>query len=233
MAPAFPLVDGIWAEVLRAPEGGSAKPRAALFLDRDGVVIEDPGYLHRPDEVRLIPGAAAAIRHANRRGIPVVLVSNQSGIGRGLYGWPEFAATQARLLALLGAEGAGLDMVLACPFHPDGQAPYRHPDHPCRKPRPGMLLLAAERLALDLARSWLVGDRALDIEAARAAGLAGALHVLTGQGVGERKTCETLETSDLTLRFAPDLGAVADLIPILGQVRAGPSERGDHDGGAG
>lgn len=217
MAPAFPLVDGVWAEVLRAPGDRPTKPRSALFLDRDGVVIEDPGYLHQPDEVRLIPGAAAAIQRANRCGVPIVLVSNQSGIGRGLYGWPAFAATQGRLVALLATEGAGLDMVLACPYHPEGQAPYRHPDHPCRKPRPGMLLLAAERLALDLAASWLVGDRALDIEAARAAGLAGAIHVLTGQGGCERNACEALENPGLSLRFATDLGAAVDLIPILGQ----------------
>jgi D-glycero-D-manno-heptose 1,7-bisphosphate phosphatase len=216
VAPAFPLVDGVWAEILRAPEAPAAKPRPGLFLDRDGVVIEDPGYLHEPAEVRLIPGAAAAIQRANQRGIPVVLVSNQSGIGRGLYGWPAFAATQARLLALLAAEGAGLDMVLACPYHPEGQAPYRHPDHPCRKPRPGMLLLAAERLALDLAGSWLVGDRALDIEAAGAAGLAGAVQVLTGQGAGERKDCESLTFSDLNLRFAANLEAAVGLIPIFG-----------------
>lgn len=145
--------DGIWCQLLRPEKAASHRGRPALFLDRDGVVIEEDGFVHRPEDVRLIPGAAALIATANGLGLPVVLVTNQAGIGRGYYGWADFQATQEKVLADLAAEGAALDMVLACPFHAEAEPPYRHPAHPCRKPHPGMILRAAERLGLDLGKS--------------------------------------------------------------------------------
>ncbi len=136
--------NGIWCQAARPPAAEVFRGRAALFLDRDGVIVEEVSYLHRPEDVRLVPGAAAAIAAANRAGLPVVAITNQSGIGRGHYGWPEFQKTQERIAAALDLEaGAALDMVLACPYHPEGVAPFRHPAHPCRKPRPGMILRAA------------------------------------------------------------------------------------------
>lgn len=209
------MQDGIWVEVLRP----AAQPgHAALFLDRDGVLVEEVGYLHRPGEVSLIAGAAQVVAAANRRGVPVIVATNQSGIGRGMYAWADFAATQRRLCGLLAAEGAALDMVLACPFHPKGRAPYRHPAHPCRKPRPGMLSEAVQRLGLNCARSWMVGDRLADVEAAEAAGLAGALHVLTGHGAAERTEVEARSKTFATERFQLRLGAsIRDAVdlPIL------------------
>ena len=183
----WPLIDGIW---LAAP--GALSPPAptaggpALFLDRDGLLVEEVGYLHRPADVRLQPGVAPLLRRAAAAGWARVVVTNQSGIGRGLYGWAEFAATQVQIEALLAAEGAALDLVAACPFHPQARPPWRAAEHPCRKPRPGMLLLAAERLGLDLARSWILGDQASDMAAGRAAGLAGGGHLATGHGLAER-----------------------------------------------
>jgi len=214
----FVGTDGIWCQVARPRAGPRAvevfRGRAALFLDRDGVIVEEVGYLHRPEDVRLVPGAAAAIAAANRAGVPVVAITNQSGIGRGHYGWPEFQETQERIAAALDLEaGAALDMVLACPYHPEGAPPFRHPAHPCRKPRPGMLLRAAERLGLDLAGSWIVGDRALDLEAGRAAGLAGGLHVLTGTGAHERAEAGALAGDGFRVLLAESLAAAPGLLP--------------------
>jgi len=180
--------DGNWLQLLRpAPAAPvAAGPRPALFLDRDGCIVEEADYLCRVEDLHVIPGAAAVIAAANAAGWPVVVVTNQSGIGRGYFGWPEFAEVQAALVERLAAAGAALDMVLACPFHADGRPPWAVADHPWRKPRPGMLLAAAEILAIDLARSFMVGDAARDMHAARAAGLPAAAHVATGHGRAER-----------------------------------------------
>ncbi|GAB6053970.1 HAD-IIIA family hydrolase [Magnetospira thiophila] len=185
---AFDLPDGafiddelIWNQCLTP----APRPGPALFLDRDGVVVVEVNYLHEPDKTILIPGAAEVIVRANHLGRAVVLVTNQAGIARGMYGWPEFAATQARLIDLLAAQGAHLDAVYACPHHKSGQPPYGHPSHPARKPNPGLLLRAAAQMSLDMKSSWIIGDRASDIAAGRNAGLAGGLHVLTGHGSRE------------------------------------------------
>ena len=170
--------DGVWSQILRSPRNTLCRP--ALFLDRDGVVIEDVGHLGQAENVRLIPGAADVIAVANGLDIPVVVVTNQSGIGRGLFGWPGFIDVQGRILEELGSQGASVDAVFACPHHPDAEPPYDHPDHPARKPNAAMLFRAAELLPLDLARSWIVGDRARDIAAGRNAGIEGALYVTAG-----------------------------------------------------
>lgn len=163
--------------------------RPALFLDRDGTIVEEVGHLRRPEDVRLIPGAAEVIARANARQIPVIVVTNQSGIGRGLFGWADLVAVENRIESELAARGARIDAVLACPFHRDGRPPYRHPDHPARKPNAGLLLHAQSAFAVDLAVSWIIGDRAGDIGAGRAAGLAGGMHMATGCGrdAGERE----------------------------------------------
>ncbi len=205
--------DGIWCQLLRPERAVSWRGRSALFLDRDGVLVVEVGYLHRPEEVRLIPGAAALIAAANRAGLAAILVTNQAGIGRGTYGWAEFQATQEKILADLAAGGAALDMVLACPFHPEAEPPYRHPAHPCRKPRPGMILRAAEQLGLDLANSWIVGDRASDLEAGRAAGLAGGAHVLTGHGAAERDAALEVATGRFRVVSAESAAEVPALLP--------------------
>jgi D-glycero-D-manno-heptose 1,7-bisphosphate phosphatase len=211
---AYPLVgDGIWCELKAHVAEGDFAGRPALFLDRDGVVIEEVAYLHDPGRVRLIPGAAPAIRAARAAGAAVVMVTNQAGIGRGYYDWPAFAATQARVEAELAEAGARLDMVLACPYAPAGSGRYIHADHPDRKPNPGMLLRAGARLGLDLAASWMVGDRDVDVAAARAAGLAGALHVATGHGgrAGERTAALARAAARFEVRAVDDVGAAAML----------------------
>lgn len=158
------------------------RKRPAIFVDRDGVVIELIDYLSRPEQVALVPGVAAAIAEVNRAGIPVVMVTNQSAIARGLLTEAGLAEVHERLRALLAREDAHLDAVYYCPHHPDiGEPPYRRACA-CRKPEPGMLLQAAADLGLDLARSAFIGDHATDVEAGRRAGIGRMMLVRTGHG---------------------------------------------------
>src|SRR5512132_534766 len=166
---------GVWGEILRSPRTPALRP--ALFLDRDGVIVEEVGHLRRAEDVRLIAGAAAVIAAANRAGMPVVVVSNQSGIGRGLFGWEDFAAVQQRMREMLEADGALIDAVLACPHHAEAEPPYRYADHPWRKPNAGMILAAANMLPIVLRTSWIIGARARDLAAGRNAGTWGAMMV--------------------------------------------------------
>jgi D-glycero-D-manno-heptose 1,7-bisphosphate phosphatase len=154
-----------------------------MFLDRDGVIVEDVHYLAKVSDVRVIPGTAAGIRELNARGIPVIVVTNQSGIGRGYYDWATFADIQHAILSELARDGAKIDMVLACAYHEAGQEPFCVPNHEWRKPNPGMLMAAAEALGCRLAESVIVGDRLSDLEAGARAGLRRGMLVETGYGV--------------------------------------------------
>jgi D-glycero-D-manno-heptose 1,7-bisphosphate phosphatase len=148
------------------------------------VIIEDTHYLHRPEDVRFVPGALEAVASMNQFGFPVVLVTNQAGIGRGYYGWRDFELVQEYIERELDLVAGWFDGVWACAYHPDGVAddPASH----YRKPNPGMLEEAARKLRLDLSNSWLAGDKPCDIEAALNAGLCRAVHVLTGYGRSTR-----------------------------------------------
>jgi|TARA_B100000959_G_scaffold46391_1_gene47206 D-glycero-D-manno-heptose 1,7-bisphosphate phosphatase len=174
---------GLWAEPLAKP---NPLPIPALFVDRDGVLIEDSGYLGDPAGVKMIEGAAHTLAACNAASVPVVMVTNQSGIGRGYYNWADFAAVQARMRALLETNGAHIDGVYACAYHAEGQADFAIATHSWRKPGDGMLRAAAAALSLDLTHSWIIGDHAKDMAAGRAAGLAGGVHVLSGHGQAER-----------------------------------------------
>jgi D-glycero-D-manno-heptose 1,7-bisphosphate phosphatase len=209
--------EGLWIAVSAACEGGP--PRPALFLDRDGVIVEEVGYLADPRHVRLIDGAAAVIAHANALGVPVIVVTNQSGIGRGFFGWAEFAAVEAELARQLRDAGAHCDAVLACPYHAAARPPYNVADHPARKPNPGLLFIAAARLAVDLAQSWIVGDRAADLAAGRNAGLAGGLHVATGFGLSPGERPAALRLASPTFRVFPalSLAAAGQHLPLFGE----------------
>ena len=168
---------GIWLEARSQP---SEWPRPGLFLDRDGVIVGDNGFLATPDDVELLPGAAELIAEANRHAVPVAAVINQSGIARQLFGWAAFADVEREITRRLAAAGARLDAVLACPFHPEFTADYGDVESHWRKPGPGLVLAAARLLNIEIGTSWLVGDRTRDIEAARNAGLAGAI-LLSGE----------------------------------------------------
>jgi D-glycero-D-manno-heptose 1,7-bisphosphate phosphatase len=148
--------------------------RPGAFLDRDGVLIVDCGYPHRPDQLVLIPGAAEAVKRLNAAGYVVVIVTNQSGVARGLFSEEVMHGFNALLVARLAEAGARIDAVYACPFHAEAvDDRYRHPDHPDRKPNPGMLLKAVAEHDLDPARSLMIGDQPSDMEAARRAGVVG------------------------------------------------------------
>lgn len=141
----------------------------ALFLDRDGVVNEDRGFVHRIEDCRFIDSVFALARRFAQRGFRIIIATNQSGIGRGLYDEAAFAALMDWMRGEFARHGVPLDAVYHCPYHPtEGQGRYRRASG-WRKPEPGMLLQAAADLDLDLNRSWCVGDRPSDIEAGRAA----------------------------------------------------------------
>ncbi len=207
--------EGVWTQVLvPSPQTGE---RPALFLDRDGAVLEEVNYLNRAEDAHLIPGAAKTIATANRCGVPVIIVTNQAGIAYGYYGWEEFAVVQEKFLSDLAAAEAFVDGVFACPHHAKGKPPYRLPDPPARKPNPGMLLRAARMLKLDLSRSWIIGDRASDVGAGVNAGLAGALHVLTGHGAeeGEREAALSLAGNSFKVLTAKSIAEAPSLLNSL------------------
>ncbi len=151
-------------------------PRRAAFLDRDGTIIEDTGFVRDPEGVSLIPGSANAIRRLNESGWIVVMVTNQSGIARGLLTEADYQAVQARLVRLLAEQGARIDASYLCPHHPEVSGPCD-----CRKPGLKHYRDAAGRFEIDFARSLFVGDRMSDLEPARVLGGTGVL-VLTGEG---------------------------------------------------
>jgi D-glycero-D-manno-heptose 1,7-bisphosphate phosphatase len=171
--------------------------RAAVFLDRDGTVIEESGYLDRLDRLVVYPFAVDAVRLLNRAGLAVVVVSNQSGIARGLLREAFVQEAHAHLQAVLAAGGARLDGFYYCPHHPEATVGAYRAQCECRKPGAGMLRQAAADLHLDLGRSVLVGDRWGDVQAAHAAGGRGVL-VRTGYGAAAEA--------------APRPGVVADAV---------------------
>jgi D-glycero-D-manno-heptose 1,7-bisphosphate phosphatase len=145
--------------------------RPAVFFDRDGTLNDDLGYVHRLEDFHWLPGAKDAIRRLNAAGIYVFVVTNQSGVARGLFEEDAVAALHARMREALHEVGAGIDDFRYCPHHPDvGIGPYRRVCT-CRKPAPGMILDLIAHWPIDKARSVMVGDKAIDVEAGRAAGI--------------------------------------------------------------
>jgi D-glycero-D-manno-heptose 1,7-bisphosphate phosphatase len=185
-----------------------------LFLDRDGVIVDEAEYLVDPAQLRLIPGSAEAIAEVNRRGVPVIVVTNQSGVARGYFPESRVAEIHERLDTLLaGQGGAHITRYYYCPHHPtEGQSAYRV-DCQCRKPRPGMLLEAARDLSLELHESFLIGDKLSDLEAGASAG---CRTILARTGYG-RALADTLEPQGLNLEMiANDLReAVRFCLPRL------------------
>lgn len=149
----------------------SANFRPALFLDRDGVVNVDVGYAFKIEDLEIRKGIADRIASARQLGHEVIIVTNQSGIGRGFFSWYDFEEFQLEIERRLLAENsaAQIGLVLACPFHAEADAPYDVASHPWRKPNPGMILFAAEALGIKLEESLMLGDRKSDEEAAIAA----------------------------------------------------------------
>ena len=154
--------------------------RKAAFIDRDGVLNEERAFVHRIEDFELVPGAIEALKALQDAGYLLVVITNQSGIARGLYSEADFLAFTTQMRERLQAQGVRLDAVQYCPHLADAPvAAYRH-DCDCRKPKPGMLVKAIRALDIDPDVSFLVGDRLSDIEAGRAAGLGRCFLVRTG-----------------------------------------------------
>ena len=158
--------------------------RPAVFLDRDGTINEQMGYVNHLSRFQLLPGVARAIRSLNEAGLPVVVVTNQSGLARGYFPESLLEAVHAELHRLLAREGAHLDGLYVCPHHPEAKEERFRLDCDCRKPRTGLLERAAAELGLDLGRSYMVGDRWSDLRCGAAVGATTVL-VLTGYGRGD------------------------------------------------
>ena len=149
--------------------------RRAVFLDRDGTLIHDPGYLSQPEGVILLPEVPDALRALARAGFDLVLCTNQSGIARGKYTVEQYEAVERRFTDLLGAEGLALRASYYCPYHPDGTVAPWNADHEDRKPSDGMWRRAASDHGIDLARSYSIGDGERDVVAGKRAGTTAVL----------------------------------------------------------
>jgi D-glycero-D-manno-heptose 1,7-bisphosphate phosphatase len=159
----------------------SKNPQSAIFIDRDGTINEDIGYVSSPGELIIYPFAAQAVRLVNDSGMKAILITNQSGVARSLYTEKTLGAIHDRLTGELALAGARLDAIYYCPHHPEiGDETYRKRCE-CRKPRPGLLRRAAVDHEIDLAASYVIGDKASDINLAAEVGAVGVL-VLTGYG---------------------------------------------------
>jgi len=157
----------------------------AVFLDRDGVITEDPPhYAHRVDQVRIIPGGGEAIRLLNEWGYLVIVVSNQSGVAKGYYGERDIELFNEEMKRQLSLEGAHIDALYYCPHHPEGTVKELCKSCTCRKPQPGMLIQAAEEHQINLKTSFLVGDKFSDIVAGNSVKCR-TIFVLTGHGMDE------------------------------------------------
>ena len=179
---------------------------SAVFLDRDGTIIEDVGYIARPEDVRLLPHAAEGIRRFNGAGHLVVIVSNQSGVARGLFSEETMKTVHQRVVEALEKEGCRIDGAYYCPFlnGDDAKVEAYRRDSNLRKPEPGMLLLAAKDMGIDLGKSWMIGDALRDVEAGRRAGCRTILLARNG--------CNPQENPPADARIAANLNCAADIV---------------------
>jgi len=188
--------------------------KPALFLDRDGVINIDHGFVHKPSEIEFVDGIFELVRAANRAHYPVVVITNQSGIGRGKFSEIDFDRLMKWMQNMFILEGAQIDAVYFCPFHPEhGVGRYRQVSF-CRKPAPGMLLKAAIEHDIDLPRSILIGDRLSDIEAGRRAGICTLLKLGDKCNKGQYTAIRRLVDAIAYLRCSNDvLPHASDVVP--------------------
>jgi histidinol-phosphate phosphatase family protein len=180
--------------------------KRAVFLDKDGTLIQDVPYNVDPARMWLLPGATAGLRRLHAAGFELIVVSNQSGIARGYFELRAMRGVEQRLRALMEGAGAALAGFYYCPHHPGGRVPAYAVECDCRKPAPGMLLRAARAHGIHLAQSWMVGDILNDVEAGRAAG---CRTILIDNGNETEWTLSPHRTPHYT---APNLAEAADII---------------------
>lgn len=156
----------------------------AAFIDRDGVINEERNYVHRPEDFVILPGVPQALQRLRQAGYVLVVVTNQAGIGRGMYTEADFEALTAHMRAQLQQQGADVDAVYFCPHHPTAGVGAYRTECSCRKPEPGMLLTAQAQWGIDMARSVLIGDKLSDVQAGQAAGVGRCVLVQSGHELG-------------------------------------------------
>lgn len=183
----------------------------AVFLDRDGTINREVDYLSDPADLELLPGAVDALRKLKDAGYLLCVVTNQSGVARGLFDEDQLKQIHVRLEELLAAEGVQLDWIGYCPHHPTEGRPGYRANCFCRKPRPGMLLEAAASLRINLERSWCIGDSMRDLKAGERLGVMGLL-VRTGKGADQARKAES---SGHYVDVVDDLLEAADRILLL------------------
>ena len=192
----------IWAEKL-TNKFFSNSP--CLFLDRDGVLIDWKDYTMKAKDAKLIPGSEKIIKQCNKKKIPVILITNQGGIGLGIHVWKDFIRIQKKIINQLIKKGAKIDGVIACPHHPLAKGVYKHKNHPCRKPNGGMFLIAKKLFKVNLNKSWMVGDKINDLIAANSKNLEKGFLVLTGYGEEEKKKLKFLPKNFLITKVLSSL----------------------------
>jgi len=171
------VIDGIglWSEVLSLDNHLLGQP--ALFLDRDGTIVEEEEYLHEPKKVKLRANIVSLIKSCNLINIPVIEITNQSGIGKGYYDWNSFIKTEKQIRKILLSGEAKINMLCACAYHHAAKDKYKVADHSWRKPNPGMLLEAQKIFKIDMSKSWIIGDSFSDIQAGIKAGIKGGIYL--------------------------------------------------------
>jgi D-glycero-D-manno-heptose 1,7-bisphosphate phosphatase len=191
----------------------------AVFIDRDGTISEEVGYINHVSRFRLFPYAPAAIKHLNENGWLAIVITNQAGVARGYFSEDTIQAVHGAMTNELKSNGAQLDAIYYCAHHPSvGEPPYRF-DCDCRKPKPGLISRAAKNFDIDLEKSWMVGDRYSDVELARNAGVK-SMFVLSGYGRGEWEHQRASWTEQ------PDLVA-EDLLEAVRFIVSGSVEHAD------
>lgn len=196
--------------------------RTAVFLDRDGTITVERGYVTRPEDLALIDGAADAIRALNEAGVLAVVVSNQSGVARGLMSEEDLDRVHGELERLLLERGARLDAAYYCPNYAEGVDGRYTKDLSCRKPATGMIERAVRERGIDLAASYVVGDSSTDVELAQRAGIPGVL-VMTGRGAADLTVAKALGLR--VAHAAPDLAsAVRWVLADMERRRKGMSD---------
>tara|TARA_Y100000590_G_scaffold288750_1_gene325115 strand:+ start:1961 stop:2590 length:630 start_codon:yes stop_codon:yes gene_type:complete len=176
-----------------------------LFLDRDGVLINWKDYTMETKDALLIPGCDKIIKKCNKKGIPVILITNQGGIGLGIHVWNDFIKIQKKIIGQLLKKEAKIDGVIACPHHPLAKGKYKHKNHPCRKPNGGMFLIAKKLFRVDLSKSWMVGDKINDLIAANSKNLKKGFLVLTGYGKEEKEKINMLPKNFFKIKILSSL----------------------------
>jgi D-glycero-D-manno-heptose 1,7-bisphosphate phosphatase len=185
--------------------------KRAVFIDRDGTLSEEVGYINHPSRFRLFPYAAPAIKLLNESGWLAIVTTNQAGVARGYFSEDMIQTVHAAMTGELERGGARLDAIYYCAHHPSvGEAPYRF-ECDCRKPKPGLISRAAREFEIDLAASWMVGDRYSDVELARNAGVNSAF-VLSGYGRGEWEHQRAGWATQPDLVAADLFAAVTDIV---------------------